>query len=109
MSNQDQDFTVGTETSYGLGKPEDGYPKTPPLTEELIRRDVDGAILHRHEWRRQKWEYKVEQYSFIIDWEDQAHMNKLGNEGWELVRQAEYEEPHRVVCTFKRPKVEDES
>lgn len=107
MSNQDQDFTVGTETSYGLGKPEDGYPKTPPLTEELIKRDADGAILHRHEWRRQKWEYKIE-HIHMFDYDEEDRLNRLGEEGWELFKQTD--EKHNItLLTFMRPKVEAES
>ena len=70
---------------------------------------VDGSYLAT-KWHQQKWEYRVEQYSFIIGDGDQQHMNDLGGKGWELFHQAVSGDPYKdVVCTFKRPKAVDES
>jgi hypothetical protein len=93
------------DTSSPLGRDADG---------EILDVDDETAILHRHEWRRQKWEYKIEVYMWKTGDAQEREMKALGLGGWELSHQRSVDygpDSHRGfdVCTFKRPKVEDES
>jgi hypothetical protein len=45
------------------------------------------------------WEY----HTAAIRPDDEAHLNRLGAEGWELVAVVPAENPASPVCYFKRP------
>jgi len=48
-----------------------------------------------------KWEYKQEESSLLLS---VSQLNKLGQEGWELVQYIQYVSRHHIyVWYFKRP------
>lgn len=104
MSEQDsRGFTTETSIYHGSVNPDGDF--------ELVSNEGIPFVLHRHKWQPQKWEYEVVYFTGTLDHAANAHhLKELGEDYWELFKQVYLEAPADVtICTFKRPKIEDES